>query len=107
MLDENVEDNEDFAFLNATKNDEEVMKPDVCVERWKSASPEAWKKMYVLFAIAGGFVSVCWHGHVLLACNMIRSGELYIVFFNINSESRLTYVTYLEWSTLLPLLMLS
>ncbi|KAJ6475630.1 hypothetical protein DFH09DRAFT_855704, partial [Mycena vulgaris] len=34
------------------------------------------KKMFALFAIAGIFLSVCRHGHVLVMCDMIRSGEL-------------------------------
>jgi hypothetical protein len=46
------------------------------VERWKNAGPEARKKMFALFAIAGIFVSVRRHGHVLVMCDMIRSGEL-------------------------------
>ncbi|KAJ6570302.1 hypothetical protein DFH09DRAFT_917277 [Mycena vulgaris] len=51
---------------------------NTCVERWKAAGPEARKKMFALFAIAGIFVSVCRHGHVLVMCDMIRSGELYV-----------------------------
>ncbi|KAJ7256399.1 hypothetical protein C8J57DRAFT_946810, partial [Mycena rebaudengoi] len=34
------------------------------------------KKMFALFAIAGIFLSVCRHGHVLVMCDMGRSGEL-------------------------------
>ncbi|KAJ7101522.1 hypothetical protein B0H15DRAFT_769413 [Mycena belliarum] len=49
---------------------------DTCVERWKAAGPEARKKMFTLFAIAGIFLTVCRHGHVLIMCDMIRSGEL-------------------------------
>ncbi|KAJ3481525.1 hypothetical protein NLJ89_g12204 [Agrocybe chaxingu] len=32
--------------------------------------------MFALFAIAGIFLAVCQHGHVLVICDMIRSGEL-------------------------------
>lgn len=49
---------------------------NTCVERWRVAGPEARKKMYALFAIAGIFLAVCRHGHVLVMCDMIRSGEL-------------------------------
>ncbi|KAJ7690879.1 hypothetical protein B0H17DRAFT_1159884 [Mycena rosella] len=49
---------------------------NTCVERWKAAGPEARKKMFALFAVAGIFLSVCRHGHVLVMCDMIRSGEL-------------------------------
>jgi hypothetical protein len=32
--------------------------------------------MFALFAVAGIFLAVCRHGHVLVICDMIRSGEL-------------------------------
>ncbi|KAF8195179.1 hypothetical protein K438DRAFT_2126983 [Mycena galopus ATCC 62051] len=32
--------------------------------------------MFALFAISGIFLSVCCHGHVLVICDMICSGEL-------------------------------
>ncbi|THG94779.1 hypothetical protein EW026_g6755 [Hermanssonia centrifuga] len=47
-----------------------------CVERWRSAAPEERKRMFPLFAVAGIFSSYCKHGHPLVACDMIRSGEL-------------------------------
>ncbi|KAJ7734413.1 hypothetical protein B0H16DRAFT_1225125, partial [Mycena metata] len=34
------------------------------------------KKMFALFAVAGIFLVVCRHGHVVVMCDMIRSGEL-------------------------------
>jgi Kyakuja-Dileera-Zisupton transposase len=37
--------------------------------------------MFALFAIAGIFLAVCRHGHVLVICDMIRSGELCVSFF--------------------------
>ncbi|KAL0063013.1 hypothetical protein AAF712_010144 [Marasmius tenuissimus] len=49
---------------------------DTCVERWKAAGPDANKRMYSFFAISGIFLSVCRHGHVLVICDMRRSGEL-------------------------------
>ncbi|KAJ7284762.1 hypothetical protein C8J57DRAFT_1053159 [Mycena rebaudengoi] len=49
---------------------------DTCVERWKAAGPEGRKKMFALFAVAGIFLTVCRHGHVIIMCDMIRSGEL-------------------------------
>ncbi|KAJ6591445.1 hypothetical protein B0H10DRAFT_1829953 [Mycena sp. CBHHK59/15] len=41
-----------------------------------AAGPEARKKMFTLFAVAGIFIAVCCHGHVLVMCDMICSGEL-------------------------------
>jgi len=52
---------------------------NTCVERWKNAGPEARKKMFALFAVAGIFLAVCRHGHVLVLCDMIHSGELYVL----------------------------
>ncbi|KAJ7936673.1 hypothetical protein B0H13DRAFT_1589410 [Mycena leptocephala] len=71
----------DFAWLNVNElNPDDVDSlqkcVNTCVERWKAAGPEAWKKMFALFAISGIFISVCRHGHVLVMCDMIRSVEL-------------------------------
>ncbi|KIY48270.1 hypothetical protein FISHEDRAFT_43570 [Fistulina hepatica ATCC 64428] len=51
-------------------------KVDACVERWRAAGPDARKKAVELFAVAGIFITLCRHGHVLVMCDMIRSGEL-------------------------------
>ncbi|KAJ7823093.1 hypothetical protein B0H14DRAFT_2518763 [Mycena olivaceomarginata] len=49
---------------------------NTCVEHWRTAAPEARKKMFTFFAVSGIFLLVCCHGHVLAMCDMIRSGEL-------------------------------
>ncbi|KAJ7796714.1 hypothetical protein B0H14DRAFT_2390399 [Mycena olivaceomarginata] len=76
------EDDEDIARLNTVElgeqdTDELNRSINICVERWKAAGPEARKKMFMLFAVSGIFLTVCRHGHVLLMCNMIRSRELW------------------------------
>ncbi|KAL6299353.1 hypothetical protein BKA93DRAFT_819932 [Sparassis latifolia] len=48
----------------------------VCMERWRNAGPKVHKKMFALFAVMGIFVCLCQHGHLLILCDMIRSGEL-------------------------------
>ncbi|KAJ7086900.1 hypothetical protein B0H15DRAFT_950408 [Mycena belliarum] len=73
--------NDDVAWLNVNEMNETDVKEleqcvNTCVERWKNAGPEARKKMFALFAVAGIFLCVCRHGHVLIMCDMIRSGEL-------------------------------
>jgi len=70
-------DGQDVAWLNVTELDDLAKCVNTCVERWKNAGPEARKKMFALFAVAGIFLAVCRHGHVLVLCDMIRSGELY------------------------------
>ncbi|KAJ6485506.1 hypothetical protein DFH09DRAFT_1339787 [Mycena vulgaris] len=55
----------DVAWLNLNELDSDGAKElekciNSCVERWKAAGPEA----------------LCRHGHVLVMCHMIRSGEL-------------------------------
>ena len=67
---------DDIAWLNIAEIDEAQKIADVCVERWHSAAPESRKKMFALFAVSGIFVAVCRHGHLLVICDMIRSGEL-------------------------------
>ena len=71
-------DSEDIPWLNVTEIDELAQCVNTCVERWRNAGPEARKKMFALFAVAGIFLAVCRHGHVLAICDMIRSGELYV-----------------------------
>lgn len=70
------EDLDDIAWINVTEMDDLAKCMNTCVERWRNAGPEARKKMFALFAVAGIFLTVCRHGHVLVMCDMIRSGEL-------------------------------
>ncbi|KAK1215260.1 hypothetical protein PQX77_022136 [Marasmius sp. AFHP31] len=67
---------EGVAWLNVNEVEGLERCVDTCVERWKAATPEGNKKMYSFFSISGIFVSVCRHGHVLVVCDMRRSGEL-------------------------------
>ncbi|KAK1226137.1 hypothetical protein PQX77_010897 [Marasmius sp. AFHP31] len=64
------------AWLNVNEVEGLEKCMDTCVERWKAAAPDGNKKMYSFFSISGIFVSVCRHGHVLVVCDMRRSGEL-------------------------------
>jgi hypothetical protein len=50
---------EETAWLNVTEHDDLAKCLDTCVDRWRNASPEARKKMFALFAIAGIFLVVC------------------------------------------------
>ncbi|KAG1773750.1 hypothetical protein EV702DRAFT_1200889 [Suillus placidus] len=50
--------------------------PFSCADRWKNAGPEMRKKMFSVFDESGIFIAACRHRFVLLACDMIRSGEL-------------------------------
>ena len=84
-------------WLNITENDDLAKCLDTCIDRWCNAGPEARKKMFALFAIAGIFLAVCHHGHVLVICDMIRSGELYVCFcFGVISVT-LTYVVRMKY----------
>lgn len=67
---------EEVAWLNVNELDGLEHCINSCVERWRNAGPDARKKMFALFSVAGIFLSVCRHGHVLVICDMIRSGEL-------------------------------
>ena len=44
----------------------------------KVAGPDAKKKMFALFETTGIFACFCRHGHMLISCDMVRSGELYV-----------------------------
>ncbi|KAJ7853298.1 hypothetical protein B0H14DRAFT_2354415, partial [Mycena olivaceomarginata] len=78
---ETPDEDGDVAWLNVnelsgTESEELAKCLNTCVERWKAAGPEARKKMFALFAVSGIFLTVCRHGHVVIMCDMIRSGEL-------------------------------
>ncbi|KAJ6616882.1 hypothetical protein B0H10DRAFT_1798466 [Mycena sp. CBHHK59/15] len=72
---------DDVAWLNVNELEsadvEELERClNTCVDRWRAAGPDTCKKMFALFAVSGIFLSVCRHGHVIVMCDMIRSGEL-------------------------------
>jgi hypothetical protein len=64
-------DDNKIAWLNLLEHDELAKCLDTCTDRWWNAGPKARKKMFALFAIAGIFLAVCCHGHVLVICDMI------------------------------------
>jgi hypothetical protein len=68
----------DIAWLNVNEINDLKKCADLCVDRWKAAGPDARKKMFDLFTVAGIFLCGCHHGHMILICDMIRSGELYM-----------------------------
>ena len=68
----------DIAWLNVNEIDDLKNCANSCVDQWKAAGPDARKKMFDLFAVAGIFLCGCRHGHMILICDMIRSGELYV-----------------------------
>ncbi|KAG2153956.1 hypothetical protein DEU56DRAFT_726160 [Suillus clintonianus] len=47
-----------------------------CVNRWRNAGPDTRKKMFSVFDESGIFIAACRHRFVVLACDMVRSGEL-------------------------------
>jgi hypothetical protein len=71
-----LRDHDDITWINLDEHEAMEKDLDECLRRWKNAGPEARKKMFALFAVAGIFLVVCRHGHVLFICDMIRSGEL-------------------------------
>ena len=57
--------------------DDDEQTPGIhCIERWRDAGPEGRKRMFALFEESGIFIASCRHRLVLLACDMIKSGEL-------------------------------
>ncbi|KAG1719981.1 hypothetical protein EDB19DRAFT_1898574 [Suillus lakei] len=52
-----------------------------CTDRWRNAGPEQCKKMFTVFDESSIFIAACQHWFVLLACNMVRSGELLVSLF--------------------------
>ncbi|KAG2108919.1 uncharacterized protein F5147DRAFT_576382 [Suillus discolor] len=68
----------------ATNNDDwqdivppnESAPPFTCIDRWRNAGPEQCKQMFAIFDESGIFIAACRHQFVLLACDMVKSGEL-------------------------------
>ncbi|KIK13717.1 hypothetical protein PISMIDRAFT_118360, partial [Pisolithus microcarpus 441] len=55
--------------------------PDVpkefnCVDRWHNTKADVRKKTLNVFEESGIFIATCWHCFILLACDMMKSGEL-------------------------------
>lgn len=51
-----------------------------CTIRWKAAQSDETKKMWSIFQELGLFASACRHGFILWIADLIRSGELYVIF---------------------------
>ncbi|KAG1893995.1 uncharacterized protein F5891DRAFT_1131069 [Suillus fuscotomentosus] len=47
-----------------------------CVNQWRNAGPEQRKRMFSVFDESGIFIAACRHWFILLACDMVKSGEL-------------------------------
>jgi len=47
-----------------------------CVDWWRNAKADVRKKTFAVFEESGIFLATCRHHFVLLACDMIKSGEL-------------------------------
>ena len=54
---------------------------NLCDSRMRAAGPDGRKKMFALFEATGIFASFCHHGHMLISCDMVRSGELQVFYF--------------------------
>lgn len=52
-------------------------KNSACTEKWKAAQDDSTKKALKTYDETGIFISVCRHSFVGMACDMIKSGELY------------------------------
>ncbi|KAF9265217.1 hypothetical protein L218DRAFT_1075834 [Marasmius fiardii PR-910] len=59
-------DKEEVAWLDVLEEDDLAACINTCVDRWRNAGLESKKKMCQMFAIAGVFLAVCRHGHLLI-----------------------------------------
>lgn len=70
-----------------------------CADRWSNLAAEAKKRMWGIFSETGIFLAACRHGVVLQLCDMIRSGELYVLR---HQSTTMTADTHTERSIRLP-----
>lgn len=61
---------------SAPEVDDEDDEENPCAERWKNMVYEITAKMWGIFDETGLFLALCRHGFVLLAADMVQSGEL-------------------------------
>ena len=61
-----------------------------CTRNWKAASAEEKKKRWAVFDETGIFASACPHGLILWIADMVKSGELYVLFHCCPCSSRVT-----------------
>ena len=47
-----------------------------CIDWWRNARADVRKKTFAVFKESGIFLAMCQHRFMLLACDMIKSGEL-------------------------------
>lgn len=62
--------------------------PSVCLKRWWNAGPDSKKRMWAMYAATGIFAAFCRHGFLQTLCDMIRSGERYVVHTQISVPLR-------------------
>lgn len=53
---------------------------DQCVKNWKAAASDDKKRSWAIFDETGIYAAVCRHHSVLWICDMVQSGELYVIF---------------------------
>lgn len=51
----------------------------ICIECWRNANPEERKHLWGVFDETGLFLAACRHGIIVSICDMVKSGELYVV----------------------------
>jgi len=51
-----------------------------CAERWQNMKTELTAKMWGIFEETGLFLALCRHGFVLILVDMVRSGELWVIY---------------------------
>jgi len=57
---------------------DEPSNPFNCVDHWQNTGSDQQQKMFSVFNESGIFIACCCLYIVLLCCDMIKSGELYV-----------------------------
>lgn len=61
-------------------NSERTGEVDQCVKNWKAAASDDKKRSWAMFDETGIYASACRHHFILWICDMVRSGELYVLW---------------------------
>ena len=77
--DENDDDDEDGAGPVSGVDSTAPDGVSECVSHWKAAAADSKKKSWSVFDETGIYTAVCQHSLVLWVCDMVRSGELWVL----------------------------
>ena len=73
-------------LMQTSRPDNTVTEENPCATRWYNMVHNKESKMWGIFDETGIFVAICHHGFILIAVDMVKSGDLYVYFVQVINE---------------------